>query len=993
MARRRARMKAQGDLHAIAERILLKQLKLDSIAQARQMVKEGRLELNRALVDTLNGDGEAMDVDAPEMMDVDAAELPAAEEQQDLDASLLVEDESASFAHQFTAEELRGIDASGDFVSDLPKQTQMALLHEMKAAHRGHVGALSLSSPKRLSGENYSNLQVEQLVLKGGITRRIETVRGEIGSDSYKPIASDPNVRYRLTSPPPTPIRGGLGLESSIEGEPAPQVQRVVMSSTNFNHSPSPPPASQPRTQALSQHSAAPPMNTTTNHPINTPPPIRSAPRARSDPLSPSRLPSASISYYRLPQSSGEQRSLVSAMVELDPDMALAEVVSDDEDDPEDVNSVDGEEVAENSETAQNGSPASRSSPAKKIPLSQTLPSRPSLPIPSTATSPPSKSRSPPKPSATVEIVAIEDSEDSEEDFLEVQFEDVGDSPDPPVASVSPPAPESIIEEPTSTTTDQLHSSTHRAKSPVRNISSPSSPQAIPSASPVEIGDDFGRETNDFVDTPFGADVVDVDEEEVAPRVVAPVSHGSSTPHRTSETHTSFLSTSQRTASSSDETQMLIPRVLSFSVDTSQASQPSAPAYKAPAILADLDMSTESQHPMSLNHSIISEEEIQRVSTSSFDDLEAELRREVASLEQEARQGQNQAVVLTSEAVDEAKELLRLFGIPFVQSPSEADAQCAALQMLGLVDGIVSDDSDILVFGGDVVFRHAFSSKHDLELYNIEDIQSELGLDHDGLVFLALLLGGDYAEGLAKVGPRAGLDIATEFSGPGGMLNFKCWLTAFQEGHENYDRVFPSPSAPFLKKYGKLLRSLKLPESFPNPSVLDAYQNPSVDPSKEAFTWGWPNLAGLRQFALDKFGWTKDRVDGTLLPLIKIYTTALGDPQPRIETFFSNVSIHGYKPAQSKAPKPAKAPKHAGARAKSTASLARATAQSTASSAPGASENDADGDSPTDTTKEAANRKKRGRAKRAAVPSTVEEEDEAPAEPSPKRAKTRKDSV
>lgn len=300
----------------------------------------------------------------------------------------------------------------------------------------------------------------------------------------------------------------------------------------------------------------------------------------------------------------------------------------------------------------------------------------------------------------------------------------------------------------------------------------------------------------------------------------------------------------------------------------------------------------------SVNQSFASEEGL---SMHSFETLEMELQREVAILEGEARQGQNQAATLTSEAVDEAKELLRLFGIPFVQSPSEADAQCAILQRLGLVDGIVTDDSDILVFGGDTVFRYAFSHHHELELYNMEDVKTELGLDHDGLIFLALLLGGDYAEGIKKVGPRAALDIVSEFSGPNGMHQFKAWLRAFQAGNEDYEMVLTPPSAPFVKKHKKLLQTIVLPASFPNPSVLDAYQNPTIDNSKEQFEWGWPNLAGLRQFALDKFGWTKERVDTNLLPVIQIYTAALSDTQPKIETFFTHTSIHGHKPTQKNA--------------------------------------------------------------------------------------------
>jgi DNA excision repair protein ERCC-5 len=128
--------------------------------------------------------------------------------------------------------------------------------------------------------------------------------------------------------------------------------------------------------------------------------------------------------------------------------------------------------------------------------------------------------------------------------------------------------------------------------------------------------------------------------------------------------------------------------------------------------------------------------------------------------------------------------MLRLFGIPYITAPMEAEAQCAALGALGLVDGIITDDSDVFLFGGKRVLKNMFNQSKTVECFLLPDLARELGLERDTLIRLAYLLGSDYVEGLPGVGPVVAMELLREFPGEDGLHKFKDWWRKVQMGKD-----------------------------------------------------------------------------------------------------------------------------------------------------------------------------------------------------------------
>ncbi|KAJ6160628.1 DNA repair protein rad13 [Penicillium chermesinum] len=229
---------------------------------------------------------------------------------------------------------------------------------------------------------------------------------------------------------------------------------------------------------------------------------------------------------------------------------------------------------------------------------------------------------------------------------------------------------------------------------------------------------------------------------------------------------------------------------------------------------------------------------------SAFD-YEAELKQ----LRNQQSKDRRDADEVTQIMINECQQLLRLFGLPYITAPMEAEAQCAELVSLGLVDGIVTDDSDTFLFGGTRVYKNMFNQSKYVECYLTSDFEKEFALHRRKLISFAHLLGSDYTEGVQGIGPVTALEIVTEFPD---LQEFREWWTQVQmeeipqEGIED------------------ILTSL-----FPDMRVEEAYLAPEVDSDTSPFKWGIPDMNGLRQFLMTTIGWSPERTDEILVPVIR----------------------------------------------------------------------------------------------------------------------------
>jgi DNA excision repair protein ERCC-5 len=239
---------------------------------------------------------------------------------------------------------------------------------------------------------------------------------------------------------------------------------------------------------------------------------------------------------------------------------------------------------------------------------------------------------------------------------------------------------------------------------------------------------------------------------------------------------------------------------------------------------------------------------------------------ELRQLRSQQKKDRRDADEVSHIMITECQALLRLFGLPYITAPMEAEAQCAELVRLGLVDGVVTDDCDIFLFGGTRVYKNMFNSNKFVECYLSTDIEKELSLSRDQLIAIAHLLGSDYTEGLPGVGPVTALEILSEFPSAEGLQEFKDWWSSIQlNSHPT-----SAEKSIFRKKFRRSQGTkLFLPPAFPSPAVTKAYWKPDVDSTLEHFQWGIPDLDRLREFLMATIGWTQERTDEVLVPVIR----------------------------------------------------------------------------------------------------------------------------
>ena len=122
-----------------------------------------------------------------------------------------------------------------------------------------------------------------------------------------------------------------------------------------------------------------------------------------------------------------------------------------------------------------------------------------------------------------------------------------------------------------------------------------------------------------------------------------------------------------------------------------------------------------------------------------------ELMRSTGAPEADIKKLESQIISFPDTTYTDIIHLCQLFNVPTLRANFEADALCIKLQQLGIVQGIVSNDCDILMFGGQR-FLHNYDYSNEIDCIDFNKLLASMKLTHDEFISMCILCGTDYTD-------------------------------------------------------------------------------------------------------------------------------------------------------------------------------------------------------------------------------------------------------
>ena len=120
------------------------------------------------------------------------------------------------------------------------------------------------------------------------------------------------------------------------------------------------------------------------------------------------------------------------------------------------------------------------------------------------------------------------------------------------------------------------------------------------------------------------------------------------------------------------------------------------------------------------------------------------------------------SIRVTPEMMEDAKKLVKLMGVPYIEAPCEAEAQCAKLVTMDLAFGTATEDMDALTFGTKFLLRGFNSKKEPITQTDLALVLEGFEMTQKEFIDLCILCWCDYTHSIQGMGPVSAFKMIQE---------------------------------------------------------------------------------------------------------------------------------------------------------------------------------------------------------------------------------------
>lgn len=125
---------------------------------------------------------------------------------------------------------------------------------------------------------------------------------------------------------------------------------------------------------------------------------------------------------------------------------------------------------------------------------------------------------------------------------------------------------------------------------------------------------------------------------------------------------------------------------------------------------------------------------------------------DIKFVEYKIKQKKQQIIDISPNDFVKVKELFEIMGVPYYTAPWEAEKMCSKLCIDGLVDAVLSEDTDVLAYGACNFLTKIDINEDTCVCLKYENVLESLGLSSSQFLDLCIMCGTDYNSNIFRVG-------------------------------------------------------------------------------------------------------------------------------------------------------------------------------------------------------------------------------------------------